>query len=222
MDTFIFSFRLSFQVALTATLCSTFLGVFIAYLLALKTFRFKEFLDTIITLPIILPPTITGFYLILIFGRNGIIGGPLFQLTGFTIMFTWEAAVLASFVVSVPLMIKTVRATIESIDHDMIRASHNLGYGEWQTFWNVILPLSKKGILAAIILSFARAMGEFGATLMLAGNIPGKTNTIPLTIYSLANNGEWQKAHIIVIIYTLLAVSFLSLSKKLAGAKTWF
>ncbi len=119
-------------------------------------------------------------------------------------MFTWYAAVLASFVVALPLMIKTTRASIESVDKNLINASYTLGHSELKTALMVILPLSKKGIIAGAVLSFARAMGEFGATLMIAGNIPGKTNTMPLSIYSLASSGEWSEAHMMVLLLTVL------------------
>ena len=113
-------------------------------------------------------------------------------------MFTWYAAVLASFIVALPLMIKTTRAAIESVDQNLIKVSYTLGHGEFKTFFKVILPLSKKGMIAGAVLSFARAMGEFGATLMVAGNIPGKTNTMPIAIYTSASSGDWSKANMMV------------------------
>jgi len=210
-NTILFSIRLSFQVALVATFFIILFGVSIAYLLARRNFRGKEILDIIMTLPLVLPPTVTGYYLILIFGRNGWIGKLIYQWTGWTIMFTWYAAVLASFVVAIPLMIKTARAAIESVDENLINASYTLGHSETETALKVILPLAKKGIAAGAILSFARAMGEFGATLMIAGNIPGKTNTMPISIYSFANSGDWNKAHIMVIFLTLLSGAVLYL-----------
>jgi len=210
-NTILFSIRLSFQVALVATFFIILFGVSIAYLLARRNFRGKEILDIIMTLPLVLPPTVTGYYLILIFGRNGLIGRLIYQWTGWTIMFTWYAAVLASFAVAIPLMIKTARAAIESVDENLINASYTLGHSETETALKVILPLAKKGIAAGAILSFARAMGEFGATLMIAGNIPGKTNTMPISIYSFANSGDWNNAHIMVIFLTLLSGAVLYL-----------
>ncbi len=124
-------------------------------------------------------------------------------------MFTWYGAALASFVVALPLMIKTCRAAMESVDRNLINASYTLGHSEWETALRVILPLAKRGIVAGTVLSFARAMGEFGATLMIAGNIPGKTNTLPLSIYTLAGSGNWSKAHILVLFLTLLSGLFL-------------
>jgi molybdate transport system permease protein len=155
---------------------------------------------------------VTGYYLIVIFGRNGLVGKMIYEWTGFTIMFTWYAAAFASFVVALPLMIKTTRASIESVDRNLINASYTLGHGEVVTAFKVILPLAKKGVIAGAVLSFARAMGEFGATLMLAGNIPGKTDTMPLAIYSHAASGEWTQVHAMVILLTITAGVFLYLA----------
>jgi molybdate transport system permease protein len=129
-------------------------------------------------------------------------------------MFTWYAAVLASFVVALPLMIKTTRAAIESVDENLINASYTLGHSESKTAIKIILPLSRRGIVAGTVLAFARAMGEFGATLMLAGNIPGKTDTMPLSIYSHASSGDWSKANIMVIIFTIISGVFLYITNR--------
>ncbi|MGO9015342.1 MAG: molybdate ABC transporter permease subunit [Dissulfurispiraceae bacterium] len=209
-----FSMRLSLQVATVATAFVFVTGITVAYFLARKNFRGKELLDILFTLPLVLPPTVTGYYLIVLFGRNGIVGKIIYHWTGWTIMFTWYAAVLASFVVALPLMIKTARAAIESVDANLINASYTLGRTEFQTAVRIILPLAKKGIIAGVVLSFARAMGEFGATLMLAGNLPGKTDTMPLAIYSLAGSGEWSRAHAMVLLLTMLSGGFLYLANK--------
>src|SRR5271169_5554553 len=164
-----FSLKLSVQVAIVATVFVVVIGLFAAYLLSRKNFPGKELLDILLTLPLVLPPTVTGYYLIVLFGRNGLLGRNLYAYTGWTIMFTWYAAVLASFVVALPLMVKTARAAIESVDENLIRASYTLGHSEYWTVLKVILPLARKGIIVGTILSFARAMGEFGATLMVAG-----------------------------------------------------
>ncbi|MBZ0156418.1 MAG: molybdate ABC transporter permease subunit [Alphaproteobacteria bacterium] len=210
----LFSMRLSLQVASVATLFVVLAGTFIAYFLARRDFRGKELLDVFFTLPLVMPPTVTGYYLIVLFGRKGLIGGPLYELTGWTLMFTWQAAVLASFTVALPLMIKTARAAIESVDRNLINASYTLGHAEGETAFKVILPLAKRGIIAGTVLSFARAMGEFGATLMLAGNIPGKTDTMPLALYSLAGSGEWSRAHGMVVLLTALSGIFLYLANR--------
>lgn len=209
-----FSLRLSLQVASIATALILLFGVALAYLFAMKDFKGKEVADMLFTLPLVLPPTVTGYYLIVLFGRKGLIGNPLFEATGWSFMFTWQAAVLASFVVALPLMIKTVRAAIESVDKNLILASYTLGHSEFTTAIQVIFPLAGKGIVAGTVLSFARAMGEFGATLMLAGNIPGKTDTMPLAIYSLTGSGEWSKANAMVILLTAVSGLFLYIANR--------
>lgn len=217
MDTPVFfSLCLSLQVALVATAFVMVVGVSVAYVLALKNFRGKEMLDMLFTLPLVLPPTVIGYYLIVLFGRNGLLGRYLYGLTGFSIMFTWYAAVLASFVVALPLMIKTTRAAIESIDKNLINASYTLGHSTMSTLFRIVLPLAKKGIIAGAVLSFARAMGEFGATLMIAGNIPGKTDTMPLAVYSSASSGDWSKANLMVLLFTLISGSFLYVANRLS------
>jgi len=213
-DSILFSLRLSLQVASVATFFVVLAGIGVAYILARKDFVGKELLDIFFTLPLVLPPTVTGYYLIILFGRNGFLGRYLYSLTGWSIMFTWYAAVLASFVVALPLMIKTTRAAIESVDENLINASYTLGHSESKTMIKIILPLSKRGIVAGTVLAFARAMGEFGATLMLAGNIPGKTDTMPLSIYAHASSGDWSKANIMVIIFTIISGIFLYITNR--------
>jgi molybdate transport system permease protein len=210
----LFSLRLSLQVATVATVLVVLIGTGMAYVLARKNFRGKEPLDILLTLPLVLPPTVIGYYLILFMGRNGLLGKYLFHWTGWSIMFTWYAAVLASFIVALPLMIKTTRAAIESVDQNLVKVSYTLGHGELKTFLKVILPLSKKGMIAGAVLSFARAMGEFGATLMIAGNIPGKTATMPIAIYTSASSGEWPKANLMVIFFTLVSGAFLYIANR--------
>lgn len=210
----LFSMRLSLQVAAVASFFVVIVGICVAYLLARREFRGKEIVDMLFTLPLVLPPTVTGYYLILLFGRNGYLGKPLYEATGFTVMFTWYAAALASFVVSLPLMIKTTRAAMESVDRNLVNAAYTLGHGELETALRVVLPLARRGIIAGAVLSFARAMGEFGATLMLAGNIPGRTDTMPLSIYSIASSGEWAQANAMVILLTVMSGVFLYLANR--------
>ncbi len=210
----LFSMRLSLQVASVATIFVIIVGIAVAYFLARRDFRGRELIDILFTLPLVLPPTVTGYYLIIVFGRNGLIGKPVYEWTGWSIMFTWPAAVLASFVVALPLMTRTARAAIESVDKNLINASYTLGHTEFETAVKVILPLSKRGLIAGAVLSFARAMGEFGATLMVAGNIPGKTDTMPLSIYSLAGSGEWSGANAMVVLLTALSGIFLYLANR--------
>lgn len=206
--------RLSLEVAAVSTVMVFFFGLPVAYLLASRKFRGTEILDMLLTLPLVLPPTVTGYYLVVLFGRSGVIGKYVYQWTGWNIMFTWYAAVLASFVVSLPLMIKTARAAIESVDRNLINASYTLGHSNLDTALKVIFPLAKKGIMAGAVLSFARAMGEFGATIMLAGNIPGKTDTMPIAIYSMAGSGEWSKAHAMVAVFTVISGVFLYIANR--------
>ena len=200
-----------------ATVFVVLVGTGMAYLLARKNFKGKEILDILLTLPLVLPPTVIGYYLIILMGRNGLIGSILYHWTGWSIVFTWYAAVLASFVVSLPLMIKTTRAAIESVDESLINASYTLGHTELTTVIQVILPLSKKGIIAGTVLAFARAMGEFGATLMVAGNIPGKTNTMPLAIYTSASSGEWANANLLVLFFTLVSGLLLYIANRFSA-----
>ncbi|MBC7327297.1 molybdate ABC transporter permease subunit [bacterium] len=211
----LFSLRLSFQVAVIATLFLLPVGIFVAYILAMKSFKGKDVVDTFLTLPLVLPPTVTGYYLVVILGRNGLLGKPLYEATGISIMFTWYAAVFASFFVALPIMIKTTKAAFESVDKNIINASYTLGHSEWETALKVVIPLAGKGIVAATVLAFARALGEFGATLMFAGNIPGRTNTMPLAIYTAMTSGEYTKAHIMAGMFTLISGVCLYLANKL-------
>ena len=214
-DSLLFSLKLSVQVATVATVFVVIVGLSAAYLLARKNFFGKELLDILLTLPLVLPPTVIGYFLIVLFGRNGLLGQHLYAWTGWSVMFTWYAAVLASFVVALPLMAKTVRAAIESVDENLVRASYTLGHSEYWTALKVILPLARKGIIAGAILSFARAMGEFGATLMLAGNLPGRTSTMPLAIYSAAASGDRSEANTMVLLFTLISGLFLYTANRL-------
>jgi molybdate transport system permease protein len=197
--------RLSVQVAVTATVLNALVGIPLAYLLARRRFWGKGLLDLLVTLPLVLPPTVVGYYLIVLLGRRGVLGAPLYDLTGFTVAFTWYAAVIAATVMALPLLVRTARAAIESVDHDLERAAYTLGRSEWRTALEVTLPLARNGILAGLVLAFARALGEFGATLMLAGNIPGRTATVPLSIYTAVQTGESAEALGLVALLTLLS-----------------
>ncbi|HEY5528767.1 MAG TPA: molybdate ABC transporter permease subunit [Thermoleophilia bacterium] len=203
----LFPLRLSLQVAVCATLVTLLLGTPLAYVLARKKFRGKEILDLFLTLPMVLPPVVTGYFLLVLLGRNGYLGKAFFSLTGhhFGILFTWYAAVIASFVVSFPFMIKTARASMEAVDQDLINASYTLGRSETETALRVVIPLSGRGIIAGATLAFARAIGEFGATIMVAANIPGKTNTMPLTIYNETLYGSRGAALWMVLLLVLVS-----------------
>jgi molybdate transport system permease protein len=211
--------KLSLLVVSLATLLISVTGTALGFLFARCTFRGKDFLDAIFTLPMVLPPTVTGYYLILLLGRRGLLGGPLYTLSGWTVTFTWFAAVIASTVVALPLMIKSARAAFESVDVDYEIASCIMGKSETETFFRITLPLAGRGVLAGIVLSFARAFGEFGATLMLAGNIPGRTQTMPLAIYEAVASGEDEQAKWLALILTGISVTVVYLTNRLARPK---
>lgn len=213
--------KLSLLVVTFATLIVGAVGLSFAFVLAKREFRGKQLLDAILTMPLVLPPTVTGYYLLVLFGRRGVFGSYLYDLTGFALAFTWQGAVLASVVVALPLMIKASRAGLESVDAQYETASYVLGKSEWETFFRITLPLAKRGIIAGLILSFARALGEFGATLMLAGNIPGRTQTMPLAIYEAVASGDDRQAQILVVILTLVSVLAVYLTNKLSGARVF-
>lgn len=196
---------LSVRVAALATLLNALLGIPLAYVLARRRFRGRALIDLLTTLPLVLPPTVTGYYLIVLLGRRGWLGGPLYQATGWSIAFTWYAAVVAATVMALPLLVRTAKAAFESVDRDLERASYTLGRSELRTALEVTLPLARNGILAGLVLAFARALGEFGATLMLAGNIPGRTQTVPLAIYTAVQTGERGDALGLVAVLTALS-----------------
>jgi molybdate transport system permease protein len=209
------AFKISVLVVSVATLAVALVGTALAFLLARREFRGKEALDSLVTLPMVLPPTVTGYYLILLLGRRGLLGKYLFALTGWTVAFTWEAAAIAAGAMALPLMVKSARAALESIDRRYELVSFSLGKSELETFFRVTLPLARRGILAGVVLSFARALGEFGATLMLAGNIRGKTQTMPLAIYEAFISGDDQKAQIMAVILTLTSIAVIYLTNVL-------
>jgi molybdate transport system permease protein len=211
---------LSLKVAVVATAVNAVVGIPIAYLLARRRFWGRDLVDLLVTLPLVLPPTVVGYYLIVLLGRRGILGGPLYQLTGWTVAFTWYAAVIAATVMALPLLVRTVRAAIESVDRDLERAAHTLGRSELRTALEVTLPLARNGVLAGLVLTFARALGEFGATLMLAGNIPGRTATVPLSIYTAVQTGDAGEALVLVAALTVLSCAVLIAANRLGARAT--
>jgi molybdate transport system permease protein len=211
--------KLSLLVVSIATLVIAVAGTALGFLLAKRRFRGKDLLDAILTLPMVLPPTVTGYYLIFLLGKRGLIGKSLYALTGWTVTFTWVGAVIAATVIALPLMIKSARAAIESVDPEYEIASCIMGKSEFQTFFLVTLPLAGRGILAGVVLSFARAFGEFGATLMLAGNIPGRTQTMPLAIYEAVVSGEDEKATWLALILTGISIVVVYLTNRLSRPK---
>lgn len=199
-------FVVSIKTSVTATFIAFIVGLAAAYFMTNYHGRLKGILDAIFTLPLVLPPTVVGFFLLLFFGRNGPFGKILISL-GVAIIFSWPAAVISSAVVAFPLMYRTSRGALEQIDSNIINAARTLGVPEFRIFIKIALPLAWPGIMAATILAFARALGEFGATVMVAGNIPGKTQTIPLAIYFAAEGGDMKTALIWVLI--IMAISFI-------------
>jgi len=196
---------LSVRVAVLATLLNAVVGIPLAWTLARRRFRGRGAVDLLVTLPLVLPPTVTGYYLIVLLGRRGWLGAPLYAATGWTVAFTWYAAVIAATLMALPLLVRTARAAIESVDRDLEKAALTLGRSEWRVALEVTLPLARNGILAGLVLAFARALGEFGATLMLAGNIPGRTQTVPLAIYTAVQTGESAEALVLVAVLTLVS-----------------
>ena len=195
---------ISFKVALPATFFTFFLGILTAAKVV-RLRRLRGVLDGIFTLPMVLPPTVVGFFLLLLFGKNSLLGQLLSQI-GCSVVFTWQGAVIAATVVSFPLMYRTARGAFEQMDQTLIYAARTLGFSETKIFWKIILPSCWPGVAAGAILAFARALGEFGATTMLAGNIPGKTQTMSLAIYSAVQGNNRERAYYWVAI--IMAISF--------------
>ncbi len=200
--------RLSLQVALVAVAISFPLGLALAWLLEHCAFRGKLAIETAVNLPLVLPPVVTGYLLLEACGSRGWLGQILARSFGVEIVFTWKAAVLASAVMSLPLMVRSMRLGFSAVDRRLEQAARTLGAGRWDTFRSITLPLARHGILAGCVLAFARSIGEFGATIMVAGNIPGETRTIPLEIYSLLESpGGAERAHGLVIASIVIAAA---------------
>ena len=198
---------ISLKVSLLATALTFVFGVLAArFVVRLK--RFQSLMDGIFTLPMILPPTVVGFFLLLIFGKNGVLG-QLLAMMNVTVIFTWIAAVIASTVVSFPLMYRTVRGALEELDSDLVNAARTLGLNEFAIFFRIIVPNIGPSIIAGTVLSFARALGEFGATIMLAGNIPGRTQTMSIAVYTAVQSGNRELAFRWALI--ICAMSFASM-----------
>ena len=199
-------FILSVEVDFVSTIIPFFVGIYAAIIIV-RIKKFSSLFDIIFTLPLVLPPTVVGFFLLLVFGRNSFIGG-LFSKIGISFVFDLKGAILASFIVAFPLMYRTSRGAFEQIDNNIINAARTLGKSENWIFWRIILPNSWQSILSGTILAFTRSLGEFGATIMIAGNIPNKTQTISLAIYTAVQAGDKELAFKWVII--IVAISFVS------------
>lgn len=200
-------FILSVEVAFVSTIITFFVGIYAAIIIV-RIKKFSSLFDIIFTLPLVLPPTVVGFFLLLVFGRNSFIGG-LFSKIGISFVFDLKGAILASFIVAFPLMYRTSRGAFEQIDNNIINAARTLGKSENWIFWKIILPNSWQSILSGTILAFTRSLGEFGATIMIAGNIPNKTQTISLAIYTAVQAGDKELAFKWVII--IVSISFVSI-----------
>ena len=198
----------SVKTAALATVITFLLGIGVSWLMTFYQKKFKGLLDGLLIMPMVLPPTVVGFVLLLIFGKNGPLGKLLLEL-GTTVIFSWPATVIAATVVAFPLMYKTTCAAFEQVNPDFMDAARTLGASELKVFFRVVMPLSWPGILAGTILTFARALGEFGATLMLAGSIPGKTQTIPVAIFFAVESGDMKQAFIWVLIITIISLAVL-------------
>jgi len=195
----LFPVALSLRVALIATALTLLLGVPVALLLARRRFPGRNLLEAVVVLPLVLPPTVLGYYLLLLIGRRGPVGAAL-AAVGLELAFTWRAAVLAAAVGSIALVIKSAQAGFESVDHQLEQAARTLGRSEWSVFWSVTLPLAWRAVLAGAVLAFCRALGEFGITLMVAGNIPGRTQTLPLAIYDRVQAYQMDEANALALI----------------------
>ena len=196
---------ISVKTAFLATIITFVLGVAAAYWIANSKSKFKGLIDGLFTLPLILPPTVIGFFLLLLCGKNGPIGKFLLNFD-VTLIFSWTATVIAATVVSFPMMYRTSRAAFEQIDINVVSAARTLGLSEMKIFFKIALPLAWPGIIGGLVLSFARAMGEFGATLMLAGNIPGRTQTMPLAIFFAVEGGDMKTAMLWVLIIVAISL----------------
>jgi molybdate transport system permease protein len=199
---------ISIKTSLVATIITYFLGIITSYLVSNFKGKSKGLIDGLFTLPLILPPTVVGFFLLLICGKNGPVG-KILELFNTSIIFSWSATILAAVVVSFPMMYRTTRSAFEQIDSNILSAARTLGLSEFKIFHKIAIPLAMPGIIGGLILSFARAMGEFGATLMIAGNIPGKTQTMPLAIFFAAEGGDMEKAMLWVSIIVLLSLALI-------------
>ena len=198
--------KLSLLVAGLATFGVAVAGTCVGWLLARHRFRGRELVDALLHLPLVLPPTVTGYYLIVLLGRRGLVGSPLFDLGGLSVPFTWVACVIAASVMAFPLMLRSARVAFEELDPRHELAAASLGHGRLSTFFRVVLPLARRGLMGGVVLAFARALGEFGATLMLAGNIPGRTQTLPLAIYEAMVTGEDRAALLLALLLTAISL----------------
>ena len=219
MDVAWSALSLSLQVAGWATALNLVLGIGVGYLLARTRFVGRDLLDTLLTLPMVMPPTVLGYYLLVLLGRNGWIGKWLQDSFGINLIFTLKGAVIAATIVAFPLVFMPARAAFEAIDSQVVEAGRVLGISEVGIFLRITLPLAWRGILAGVLLAFARALGEFGATLMVAGSIPGKTQTLSIAVYEAVQAGQDEIANTLVLITSLVCVVVLLSAGRLAPGR---
>ena len=202
--------RLSLLVGATSGAGSFPFGIFFGWLLARRVFPGKSVLDALLHLPLIIPPVVTGYILLILFGRRGVLGEFLYNIFGFTFAFNWKGAALASAVIAFPLMVRSIRISMESVDRGLESAARTLGAGKMRVFFTITIPLSFTGILAGVVMAFARSLGEFGATITFVSNIPGETRTLPLALYSQLQvpGGELGAARLCAV---ALIIAFASL-----------
>jgi molybdate transport system permease protein len=211
--------RLSMQVALAATLVSLPFGFAFAYVMTYGRFRGRIVLDVIVNLPLTLPPVVIGYALLIALGQRGFIARNILQPLGIRVLFTWKAAVIASAIVGFPLLVRSIRLGMESIDQGLVQAARSLGAGRFDAMTTIILPLSLRGILAGAALMFARGLGEFGATIIVAGNIPGVTQTIPLAIYDYASSPSGDRAALLLCAVSVIISVFVLLCHEYLGKR---
>jgi molybdate transport system permease protein len=210
-----FPLWLSLRVAALATLFSLVIGIWVAYFLANRNFPGREILDAIATLPLVLPPTVLGYFLLVVLGRESWLGKLYESIVGHPLVFTWQAAVVASTLHAIPLLVKSARAAFETVDRSYEKAARNLGASDWRVFWRVTLPLSRRAVIAATVLAFARALGDFGATLMIAGDIPGRTQTAAIAIYDAVEGGNTVVARVLVLVLSVMAMAIVYAANRL-------
>jgi molybdate transport system permease protein len=210
---------LTLKVAGWATALNLVLGVGVGYAMARWRFVGRELADAFLTLPMVMPPTVLGYYLLVLIGTYGPIGAWLLQHFGIRLIFTWQAAVIAATVVSFPLVFKSARAAFETVDPELEDAARLLGISEAAVFFRVSLPLAWRGVLAGLLLSFARAMGEFGATLMVAGSIPGKTQTLSIAVYEAVQAGQDDTANFLVLVTSITCIAVLLAAGRLVPGR---
>jgi len=206
---------LSLRVAGIATAISLAAGIYLAYILANRTFRGRDLLDAAVTLPLTLPPTVLGYYLLVAIGQRSPIGQGYQWLFHAPLVFTWQAAVIASTLHAIPLLVRTARAALLSVDHDLERAARTLGASEWRLFWRITLPLTRRSLIAATVLAFARSLGDFGTTLMIAGDIPGRTQTASIAIYDAVESGDTMTARVLVLVISVVTIAIVWLANRL-------